>query len=156
VKIIGNSEFSWAPLVGRRRRLTGCTGRPRDTVDGDHAPSMTTGRVRRPLPQDAPIISSLRPKSFCFPLLAVEHHTKPSASLLSTQRRAAVDEQLGRACAEAMDSSPASTPRRGGRPQGVGGAMPRAPEKLPPPQEAPHRQTTPPAVVCPQARLPKP
>jgi hypothetical protein len=49
------------------------------------------------------------------------------ASLLFAQRRAAVDEQLGRACAGSMDSSPASTPRRGGRPQGVGRATPEQP-----------------------------
>jgi hypothetical protein len=77
------------------------------------------------------------------------------ASLLSIECSAVVDEQPGQASTGAMDSSLASTPLRGGRPQGVRRAMPRAPEKPPPPQEAPHRRTMPPATVRPQACLPK-
>jgi hypothetical protein len=59
--------------------------------------------------------------------LSVKLSPTPPASLLFAQRRAVVDEQLGRACAGSMDSSPASTPRRGGRPQGVGRATPEQP-----------------------------
>jgi hypothetical protein len=44
--------------------------------------------VCHPPPEDAPILSSLRPKPFCFPLLAAECHAKPPASLLSMQRSA--------------------------------------------------------------------
>jgi hypothetical protein len=61
--------------------------------------------------------------------LSVKPPPTPPASLLSAQRRATIDEQLGRACAGSMDSSPASTPRRGGRPQGVGRATLGATEK---------------------------
>jgi hypothetical protein len=52
------------------------------------------------------------------------------STLRAAQRRvcrAAVDEQRGRANAGSMDSSPTSTPRRGGRPQGVGRATPEQP-----------------------------
>jgi hypothetical protein len=85
------------PLVSLSSRLTGRTGRlrARTITVGDCALSVTADRVRCPLPQDAPILSSLRPKSFCFPLLAAKRHAKPPASLLSTQRHVAIDEQLG-------------------------------------------------------------
>jgi hypothetical protein len=47
----GNSNLSWAPLVSRRHRLTGSTGRPptcpRGIVDSDRAPLVTTDRVHR-------------------------------------------------------------------------------------------------------------
>jgi hypothetical protein len=61
--------------------------------------------------------------------LSVKPPPTSSTSLLSAQRRAAVDEQLGRACAGPMDSSLASTPRRGGCPQGVGRATSGATKK---------------------------
>jgi hypothetical protein len=75
------------PLVSLSSRLTGRTGRlrARTITVGDRALSVTADRVRRPLPQDAPILSSLRPKSFCFPLLAAKRHAKPPASLLSVR-----------------------------------------------------------------------
>jgi hypothetical protein len=76
-----------------------------------------------------------------------------TASLLSAQRSATIVEQPGRASAGAMDSSPISTPRCGGRPQGVERATPIAPEKLLPPQKAPRCRTTPPPPSAPpQAR----
>jgi hypothetical protein len=52
------------------------------------------------------------------------------SALHAAQRRvcrAVVDEQRGRASVGSMDSSPASTPRRGGHPQGVGRATPEQP-----------------------------
>jgi hypothetical protein len=44
--------------------------------------------VRHPPPEDAPILSSLRQKPLCCPLLAAERHTKLPTSLLSVQRSA--------------------------------------------------------------------
>jgi hypothetical protein len=153
-----NYEMKPGLLVSLSSRLARCTGHPRacpcDTANGDRASLVTTGRVCRPPPHDTPILLSLRPKSFCFPLLAAEDHVKPPASLLSAQSRTTIDEQLGQARTGAFDSSPASTPRHGGRPQGVGWATPRAPEKPPPPQEATHRRTTPPVIVRPKCASP--
>jgi hypothetical protein len=59
------------------------------------------------------------------------HEAARLSALRAAQRhvcRAAVDEQQGQASTRSMDSSPASTPRCGGRPQGVGRATPEQPK----------------------------
>jgi hypothetical protein len=72
---------AWSPPAAPPPRAGGpsAIGHALDT--GSHRP-----HVRHPPPKDAPILSSLRPKPFCCPLLIVERHVKLPTSLLSVQR----------------------------------------------------------------------
>jgi hypothetical protein len=74
---------AWSPSAKPPPRAGGpsAIGHALDT--GSHRP-----HVRHPPPEDAPILSSLRPKPFCCPLLTAERHAKLPASLLSVQRSA--------------------------------------------------------------------
>jgi hypothetical protein len=79
----GSTAVVWSPPAAPPPRAGGpsAIGHALDT--GSHRP-----HVRHPPPEDAPILSSLRPKPFCCPLLAAERHVKLPASLLSVQRSA--------------------------------------------------------------------
>jgi hypothetical protein len=74
---------AWSPPATPPPRAGGpsAIGHALDT--GSHRP-----HVRHPPPEDAPILSSLRQKPLCCPLLAAERHVTLPASLLSVQRSA--------------------------------------------------------------------
>jgi hypothetical protein len=77
----GSSAVVWSPPATPPPRAGGpsAVGHALDT--GSHRP-----HVRHPPPEDAPILSSLRKKPLCCPLLAAERHAKLPASLLFVQR----------------------------------------------------------------------
>jgi hypothetical protein len=68
-RVRGSAAVAWSPpgIPPPRAGGPSAAGHALDT--GSHRP-----HVRHPLPEEAPILSSLRPKPFCFPLLAAERH----------------------------------------------------------------------------------
>jgi hypothetical protein len=84
-------ESVTGPLASSPRRpIAVCPG-PRargSSVMAWSPPTTPPPHVRHPPPEDAPILSSLRQKPFCCPLLAAERHVKLPTSLLSMQHSA--------------------------------------------------------------------
>jgi hypothetical protein len=79
----GSTAVAWSPPATPPPHTGGPSAVGHALDIGSHRP-----HVRHPPPEDAPILSLLRPKPFCCPLVAVKRHMKLPTSLLSVQRSA--------------------------------------------------------------------
>jgi hypothetical protein len=79
----GSAAVAWSPPSMPPPRAGGLSAAGHALDTGSHRP-----HVRHPPPEDAPILSSVRPKPFCFPLLTAEHHCQGHLHSLSPCRAA--------------------------------------------------------------------
>jgi hypothetical protein len=136
-RVRGSTVVAWSPPATPPPRAGGPSAAG-DTLDtGSHRP-----HVCHPPPENAPILSSLRPKPFCFPLLATERHCQGHHHSSSPCRAALHNATLatpllcsGRQRATVLVCL-ASLPSRYFRPRGESMAEAPPASSLPPPSIA--------------------